>query len=934
MRYTILKRRNILLITIIILCFSGLSKAQTTGIDSVINKQHKIINIGYGTQPAWEVTGAISEVKGTDLQKSFASDLGNTLYGRLSGLTVVQGSGEAGLDAPNLYSRGQGTFGTGGSMLIIVDGFEFKYGQLVPEEIESVTLLKDASATAVYGSRGANGVLLITTKRGTEGPLKVNFSIQQGFERAQRLPEFLSSYDYARLFNEGLINDGQAALYSESDLAAYLDGSDSYFHPDINWYDQVLRKSAPISQYDLSFSGGNQLAKCFVLLNVLNRNGLYKKTGDMSEISKNSNYTQYNIRTNVDINITKNLTSIFDLGVTFADKSNPVDYSTSSMFDLISSVPPNAFPVYTPINAYGGNALYTNPWGNMLETGFFTSNYRTIQSKLKFVENLDMITQGLSASAAISFNSTFRGYSSKSRTYRRFSISKDASGNTIHLPFNVNSSLTSSEGQYDQWRNFGFNAFLNYNRTFGNQRVDAMLGYDLDTYTISGTVNSLPYKHVGFNGRITYANNEKYIGEFSFGYYGSENFAEGKRFGLFPAVSLGWIVSNEEFLKESTLISFLKIRGSYGMVGNDNIGGQRFMYDQYYSGTSSYNFGSANTSMGGYAEGRLANPDVTWEKQKSMNIGFEATLLDKWDVGFDLFNQNRYDILAYPNNTVPQFLGMTLPSRNLGKVNNKGLEAKIGYKSDQSKILQFFADLNLWYAKNEIVFNAETPQKDAYLNRTGQSIGQPYVLEAIGFFSDLTDIANSPQQTFAKVQPGDIKYKDQNGDGFIDQNDYFPIGNPTIPELTFGFHSGIRYKNLDLDLLFQGVTDRTVYLTGNDFYAFQNNGKVSSIALGRWTPETALSATYPRLSAVNNLNNFQNSSFWQRDGSFIKLRSLELGYSLPGNVVKKILLSSMRVFLNGTNLFSLDHMDGLTDPETLTGYPAVRSVSIGVKMQF
>jgi hypothetical protein len=296
--------------------------------------------------------------------------------------------------------------------------------------------------------------------------------------------------------------------------------------------------------------------------------------------------------------------------------------------------------------------------------------------------------------------------------------------------------------------------------------------------------------------------------------------------------------------------------------------------------------------MGGYAEGRIANPDVTWEKQKGMNIGLEAVILNQWEVAFEYFNQTRFDILAYPNQTVPQLLGMTLPSQNLGEVSNKGFEGKIGYKSDQSKKFQFFADLNVWYARNKIVFNAETIQTDAYLNTTGHPVNQPFLLEAIGFFNDETEISNSPEQIFTKVQPGDIKYKDQNGDNIIDQNDYFPIGNTSVPELTFGFHTGVRYRNFDLELFFHGVTNRTVYLSGNDFQAFQNNGKVSSIALGRWTPETALSATYPRLSAQNNLNNFQPSSFWQRDGSFIKLRSLELGYTLSGNTSDKIHLTT------------------------------------------
>lgn len=932
MKYISFKNRYILLIFIISICFSALSKAQTPPLDSVIKKQNLITNIALGTQPTWLVTSATSTINGSELNKSFTSNFANTLSGRLPGLTVVRGSGEPGSDSPGLYGRGLGTFGTGKNLLVIVDGFESMFEQLVPEEVESVTLLKDAAATAVYGSRGANGVLLIATKRGSEGPLKINFSTQQGFENAMRLPDFLGSYDYARLYNEGAVNDGGAPKYTNTDLEAYGTGSDPLFHPDVNWYDKVLRKSAPVSEYSLSFSGGQKKTQYYVLLNLLNRAGLYKKTGDLSDFSTNSKYAQYNIRTNIDISLTNNFSVAFDLGVTIADKANPVNYTTTSLFNLISSVPPNAFPVELPINAFGGNALYSNPWGDMLQTGFFTSNYRTVQSKLKFTEKLDMITEGLSASAAISFNNSFRGYSSKSRTYKRFSISKDASDNTVYLPFGVITSLSSAETQFDQWRNVSFQGLLNYNRTFGNQKVDAMLGYDLNTYTLSG--NSLPYKHIGMNGRFTYANREKYIGEISFGYYGSENFLKGHRFGLFPAVSLGWIASNEEFLKGNNIVNYLKIKGSYGMVGNDNIGGQRFMYDQYYVGTSSYYYGTSNTSMGGYAEGSIANPYVTWEKQTQINIGFEATLLKQLEVGFDLFKQDRYDILAAPNSTVPQLLGMTLPSLNVGKVNNRGFEAKIGYNSNIASDLQFFAELNVWYAQNKIIYNAETVQRNEYQNTTGRPIGQPFILEALGLFKDQADIDASPQQIFAAVQPGDIKYKDQNNDGIVDQNDYFPIGKSSIPQLTLGFHTGLKYKSFDIDLFFQGVSNRSVYLTGNNFYAFQNNGKISSIALGRWTPETASTATYPRLSSQNNLNNYQLSSFWQRDGSFIKLRTAEVGYNLPENIVKKVRLGNARVFINGANLFSLDHMNGLTDPETLSGYPAVRSYSIGAKIQF
>jgi hypothetical protein len=357
------------------------------------------------------------------------------------------------------------------------------------------------------------------------------------------------------------------------------------------------------------------------------------------------------------------------------------------------------------------------------------------------------------------------------------------------------------------------------------------------------------------------------------------------------------------------------------------------MYDQYYSSTGSYYFGTSNTSLTGYAEGTIANPNVTWEKEKEMSIGLEAFLLQRFNMAFDIFVQNRSDILAQPNNTIPQFLGLTLPYYNVGKVNNKGFEAAIGYNSDKAKNLHYFVDLNVWYAKNKIVYNAETVQKDPYRNLTGRPINQPFLLQAIDFFKDQPDIDASPKQIFALVQPGDIKYKDQNNDDIIDQNDYYPIGKSEIPELTYGLHTGLEYKGFDLDIFFQGTANCSVYLTGYDFYAFQNDGKISSLAQGRWTPETAERATYPRLTSYNNLNNFQPSSFWQRNGSFIKLRSIELGYDISEKVVKKIRLDNARVFINGTNLFSLDHVD-IADPETLTGYPAVRSFSIGAKIQF
>ncbi len=934
-----MKDRYIKLILTLLIVHSALfnfSHAQTLESDSIVKGKDELYHVAYGSKPLWMVTEAISTVKGSELSKSFTSNVTNSLYGRIPGLTVRQGSGEPGMDSPTLNARGVNTFGSGRDVLVIVDGFQTTLSyleQLTSQEIESIVLLKDASATALYGNRAANGVLQVITRKGSEGPLNIDFNVQYGFQNAGRLPEFLGSYDYARLYNEGLVNDGEPAFYSSTDLNAYQNGSDPLFYPDVNWHDELLRSYAPAANYNLNFSGGDKTVRYFVLLNAMDFESLFIKTGDLSEFSKNSSYIRYNFRTNVEIDITKRLSSVIHIGGSVEDKTNPgVNENSNTYFNLMASVPPNAFPVYAAEDKLGGSSIYSNPLGEILQRGYHTTNGRMAQASIKLTEKLDMITPGMSISGAAAFNSFFKTYSIKSREYARYFMSKNEDGETVLNKLGQNTSLSGDEGKSSQWRNVAVQSFLNYKRKFGKHQIDAMAMSNYDAYIITGS--DLSYKNIGLAGRVSYSFSNKYIGEFSFGYNGTENFPKGNRFGFFPAVSAGWVISNEDFIESTSVFDYLKIRGSYGLTGNNDIGGLRFMFDQYYNYGSSYYFGTSNSSVGTLTQGALANPDVTWEKEKKMNIGIEATLFDQIDFSFDYFNQDRFDILALPNRDVPEYLGVNLPSLNVGKVNNKGFEALVRYNGKPSNDFSYFVEVNVWYAKNKIVYNSEKLQINEYLYRTGQPVGQPFLLEAIGFFRDPDDIANSPKQIFAEVQPGDIKYKDQNDDGIIDQNDYYPIGKPGIPELTFSLNPGIKYKRFDIDLLFQGVTNRSVYLSGNYFYAFQNDAKVSSFALGRWTPETASTATYPRLSADNNMNNFQSSSFWQRDGSFIKLRSLEIGYTIPNSINKKLRLTSARLFLNGTNLFSLDHMDGFTDPETITGYPSLRSMSLGINIQF
>ena len=924
--------RRILLVSLLFGMNCSFAMARTLRVDTLL--QNDINRVAYGIQPKWMTTGAVSSVRGNEL-KSFVPNIANMLNGRIPGLVVQQWGCEPGADSPAMNARGVNTYGSGTGLFIVIDGFqstEAYFQQLTPQEIESITLLKDASATAIYGSKGANGVLLITTKRGTSDKIKINFSIQSGFQQPLRLPEFLGAYDYATLYNEALVNDGKSPFYTPMDLEAYKTGNDPIFHPDVDWYGTILRKAAPITNYNFTASGSNEYFRYFVLLNVLDDRSLYRKAGNVSDFSKNGTYTRYNFRTNIDVKLSKRLQGAVTLGGTIEDKNNPgTSENTSGMFDLMSSIAPNAFPVYVSTGMYGGNSMYSNPLGDLMQTGYTSYNGRSLQAIFQLKGDLGFITPGLSVNGAVGFNTYFKSYSKKSRQYARYSVDRDNADEIIYTTYGQNTSLAGDESSSSQWRDYSLQASLNYNRTFnGLHNIDAIYLGSYNDYVVTGT--DLSYKNIAMGGRVTYSYDKRYIGEFSFGYNGTENFPKGHRFGFFPAGSLGWILSNEAFLKGNPILNYLKLRASYGIVGNDNIGGIRYMFDQYYDGYG-YHLGNSNNVQDGLVQGKLANPDVTWEKEKKFNVGFEATLVNKIDVSFDYFIQKRSNILSQPYRTVPDYLGISRPDINIGKVDNKGLETSIRYNGIGKKDLTYFVETSLWYAKNKVVYNAEAIQENEYLYGTGRIVGQPFVLEAIGFFKDEDDILKSPTQTFTDVRPGDIKYKDQNKDGKIDSNDYYPIGYTSMPQITLGLHGGITFKGFDMDIFFQGAANRTVYCSGKYYHAFQNDGKISSIALGRWTPETAETATYPRLSSENNLNNYQASSFWQKNGNFLKLRSLEIGYTLPFQLSRKINLEKVRIFANGTNLFSLDHMDGFTDPETMSGYPALRTISFGLSIQ-
>lgn len=929
-KYAMNIRRNA---AVLVICSMG---AFTAAGHSQATAAADSIPVAYGMQPREKVTAAIATTTGNELSKTFAPTLSNTLYGRIPGLIVMQGSSEPGYDAPSLYARGVSSFRDGG-LITIVDGFESPFDQLAPEEVESISLLKDAAAVALYGMRGANGVLLVTTKKGYEGKTQINFSAQTGWQQFTDLQQPLGAYDYARLYNEALANDNKPLRYTDADLEAYRLGNDPYFHPDVNWNREVLRNTTPIRNFNLNFRGGGKGIRFFVLLNALTNDGMYRNTDPKRKENTNARFLRYNFRTNVDIAVTKRLTAALYMGGRIEDRSSLNGTTAAELFDMLMLTPPNAFPVYTPQMEYGGSSLYKNPVATVLSTGMYNNNNRNFQGIFSLRHELDFLLPGLRAEGAVAFSNFFAGTSIQNRTYAMQSMSRDANGDTVYTTIGQNTPLTPEEGYGDQWRRSNVKFSLNYDRSAGPHEISALLMYLQDKYVIGG--NNVPFAYLNYAGRATYTYRKKYTAELAASVMGTDNFPAGERFGLFPALSIGWILSEEPFLHTFFRDGFLKLRASYGKSGNDQTGGQRFMYDQYYFMQGGYNFGNANNSAGGMVEGSLANPGITWERKRTANIGLDALFRNKWNFSLDVFTENRYGIPVTPAGTVPAFLGAALPLLNIGEVRNTGFEAVLGYQSDPAKKFRYFFEGMVMFSRNRILEMSEAARPFEYLRQTGHAAGQPFGLEADGFYLPGDFDANGqlkagiPFPQFGTVRPGDIRYKDQNNDNMIDEFDHKPIGKPVMPEWAYSFKARLSWRQFDLEAFFQGVANRSVYLNGPAVWAFQQNAGIMPLALGRWTPETAATATYPRLTTSANDNNYRLSDFWLRNGGFLKLRALEIKYTLPASLLSRIKLEHAAVFVSGNNLFSLDDLPDM-DPEALTGYPSLRTISTGIRVGF
>lgn len=883
---------------------------------------------------------AVSSVDGSRLEKTFSQNPLNTLFGEIPGLTLTGGSGEPGTDSPSYTVRGFNTFSnTDRSALVLVDGFESSIDNLSVYEIESISILKDASAAALYGMRAANGVIVVTTKRGTENPLEVNVNAQAGVNFASNRPRYLDSYNYALLYNEARVNDGLEPYYSNEALEAYRTGSNPYLYPNVNWYDIIVGNASLQQNYNINMRGGNKTLRYFVLLNMSDNNGFFNGTDPYSKTSSNSKLTRYNVRSNVDVNITSQLSAHLDLSANIDECFGPAG-GAYGIYNKLASVPANAFPVYNPNGTYGGNATFSNPVGDLLETGLDSYGARNIQGNVSVKYVFEGVLKGLELSAAGSFSNYFKGESNKRQKYLYYDIAYDGT-DYYYQSYGEKTSVTIDDSASTQWRNMSVNANLDYNRSFGKNRVGAFAQLFSDVLykraNSSLKDNEFPYKYIGVRGRFSYSYDTRYEADFTYAYEGTNLYYKGKRFGFFPAASVAWIASREDFLKGCDAVDYLKVRASYGLVGNDAIvGTKRFAYTQDYKYTSSYYLGPNNTQHYGMMEDNVADLNRTWEKERRLNVGAEGTLFGKVDFSLDWFLHKRSDVLVNPTGEIPGFLGMTFSYLNLGRTTNKGVEASVGYRDKTACGIEYYGKANFWLAKNRIDYQAEELRRFPNLVTTGHAIGQPFGLEAIGLFEDEDDIANSPEQTFSTVRPGDIKYRDVNGDNVVDNQDITAIGKTGTPEMSGSFIFGLNWKSFDVEAMLYGVTGRSVYLSGNNYWAYMNQYAAPASALDRWTSETKDTAIYPRLSSVANQNNTQYSSYWLKDGSFLKLKYVEAGYTFPLGFGKGSSELSMRLFVNATNLFSIHRLHKYTnaDPESMNGFPAMRTVSGGLKFKF
>ena len=913
-------------------------RVSNTPLEVIIDGREQSVPIGFGLERSDdEVTSAIGIVRSDELSKSSAINPANALFGRIPGLAVMQNGGTSWENDPNIYIRGLGT-NSDASILVLVDGFERPLSSLSLPEIESVAVLKDAAALALYGQRGANGVLLVTTKRGYGQGINIKFSYERGVTQAFRLPEFLDASGYAMAVNEARANDGLSPLYSSQDLTYFNSGSSRYLFPNVNWFKETFRDFGSTDNFNATFQGNTKTIRYFSLLNYQTDNGLLGPVHENKGYNTQLKYTKVNFRTNLDVDLTLSTKLKFSVAGNLRGARQPGRYS-SSIMSALYSVPSALFPVKTYGDKWGGlSSNATNPVAQVSATGYILNYSRELLADLRLEQKLDFILPGLSAEGALAYDNSASYVDNNTRQFQIqqvLPIRNTQTGmvmDSIKSLYGTNTELAFSSSLSNQWRSISAWGKINYSRDWEDNSLRALLLYQQSKLVGNGQFST--FLNQSLAGNIHYAKAEKYFADLTVAYGGSNIFPASTRWGLYPALSLGWILSEEGWLKQNPNIDLLKIRVSYGLTGNilapQNISEQKFSYSN-----NNYFFTVNSTAAAGFVEGQLASQNVKPETSYKSNIGIDAGLFGMLNLNLDLFYDQRKDILIATSGLISDVIGITSSYKNLGIVENKGIDLGLQF-FDKKGDFTYNVGGQFAFVRNKIIEMGELYRPYDYLKRTGKRIGQSFGLEAVGFFKDAGDISSSPKQMFSQVKPGDIKYKDQNDDGIIDQYDEIAIGfNSTNPEIYFSASFSLDYKGIGLDALFQGVANHTVTLsTKSVFWPLRGENNISGFSDDRWTPATAATATLPRLSMEENENNYRSNSVWLRDGSFLKLRSLELHYQLPKQFVSKFKLDNARLYLRGMNLLSFDKIKILDPEEIRVVYPTLSSYNLGIQISF
>lgn len=923
--------------------------------------------------PHSQSVDAIATVSGATLAKTPVPNITNTLYGLLPGLAVQTTSGQPGYDAANLYIRGIGSYDNG-SPVVYVDGFQttlnyFQY--LSPAEIESISVLKDPLTLATFGMKGANGVIWVVTKRGMVSKPKVQVNLVSGFQQALKIDKPLNAYDYARLYNEAVSNDNYALdghqfvytpTYSAAQLQAYRNGTGT----NVDWYDQVLKKNGMYSDANVLFSGGDTTTKYGFVFDYMQQGGLYD--GSNTATTSNAFIQRYTARSNLDFRFFKIFEAKVDLGGRIEDRRYP-NYNGPQLWQDMSSYPSNIYPVKDPATgSWSGTTVFpNNPVASLKGLGWVSTHDRTLQANFNLKEHLDFITPGLYVNEAVSFNTWTRNSQGRTATYSRFSNGVQTTTDKTTDIISVGDSV---KGQYD-WKQVDLTA--GYDHKWGIHSLGAAVSYYASNYITDNGFNNVPmniqnagisdnstpappnmgnnirYHYENAAGRVHYAYDEKYMAELGFGLSGSDNYAPGHRWGFYPAIAAGWVVSKEAFLANSKVLSFLKLRASAGQSGNDQSGFGRYLYQQYYLNSGTYYTGTSLTANTGVVPSYAANPNIFAERSTKYDVGADATLWTHLALVADVFLDKRTDIVTQNNDLMATY-GVALPYSNIGRVTSRGYEVSLTY-SNTVGALGYTVGAMASYARNKVKYMSEIPPVNSFSARTGKPVNAVMGLKAAGFYqpddfnSDGTLKAGEPIPAFGAVQPGDLKYADLDHNGTVDQNDVTRIGSPDTVSLTYSFRFGLNYHGFDLAGIFQGVSGNDINLLTAAWYqtvAFVNNINAYPIVKNAWAYypsqgiDTRSTANYPRLTTQANPNNYQNSSFWMKRGSFLRLRNVELGYTLPAAALRSIHLDNLRIYVNAVNPLTWSYLGkhyGM-DPETPSGYVGLKSYNAGISLTF